>query len=93
MPLFRNTFPKYQCGFRKGHIRHCLMSVTEKWRCSLNASGHAEAVLTNFSKAFDCIDYNLFITKFKDCGFDMTSLYFVYSDFTGRKQRKSKFFI
>lgn len=55
--------------------------------------GHAEAVLTNFSKAFDSIDYDLFITKFKDYGFYMTSLYFVYSDFTGRKQRKSKFYI
>ena len=88
-PYFRKIFSKYQCGFRKGFNRqHCFMSVIEKWCRSLDVGGHAEALLTNLSKAFDCIEHDLFITKFKDYEFDMTSLNFIYSDRTGRKQRK-----
>ena len=40
-----------------------LMTMIEKWRESLDAGGHAGAFLTDFSKAFDCINHELLIAK------------------------------
>ena len=43
--------------------------------------------LTDFSKAFDCIDHNLLIAKRNPYGFEKRSLEFVHSYLTKRKQR------
>ena len=55
---------KYQCGFRKGYnAQHCLMAIIEKWCKFLDIAGHAGALLTDLSKAFDYIDHKLLIAK------------------------------
>ena len=57
---------KYKCCFRKVfNAQHCLMSVMETWRWFLDAGGHAKTLLTNLTKAFDCIDHDLLIAKLK----------------------------
>ena len=45
------------------------------------------AVLTDLSKAFDCIDHNLLIAKLNAYGFEKQSINFIYSYLTKRKQR------
>ena len=45
------------------------------------------AVLTDLSKAFDCIDQNLLIAKLNAYGFEKQSINFIYSYLTKRKQR------
>ena len=81
-------FSKYQCGFRKGYnAQHCLMAMIEKWRKFLDIGGHAGALLTDLSKAFDCIDHELLIAKLHAYGFDNDALKFIYSYLKGRKQR------
>ena len=61
--------------------------MIEKWRQSLSSGGQAAAVLTDLSKAFDCIDHELLIAKLNTYGFDNSSLTFNYSYLSERKQR------
>ena len=87
-PYFDSGFSKSQCGFRKGfNAQHCLLTMVEKWRKTLDEGGKTGTVLTDLSKAFDCIDYNLLIAKLNAYGFEKRSLEFIHSYLTNRKQR------
>ena len=87
-PYFDSVFSKFQCGFRKGfNAQHCLLTMVEKWRKTLDEGGETGAVLTDLSKAFDCIDHNLLIAKLNAYGFEKRSLEFIHSYLTKRKQR------
>ena len=87
-PYLNQIFSKYQRGFRKGYnTQHCLMAMIEKWRKFLDIGGHAGALLTDLSKAFDCIDHELLIAKLHAYGFDNDVLKFIYSYLKERKQR------
>ena len=79
-PYFETLFSTFQCGFRKGfNTQHCLLAMIEKWRITLNKGGETGEVLTDFSKAFDCIDHNLFIAKLYAYGFEKQSIDFLHS--------------
>ena len=68
------------CGFRKGmSTQHCLMVMVEKWKKALDKGKMAGALLTNLSKAFDCINHQLLIQKLATYGFDATALTYIYS--------------
>ena len=87
-PYFDYFFSKFQCGFRKGfNAQHCLITMIEKWRRSVDGGGQAGALLTDLSKAFDCIDHELLIAKLYSHGFDKIFLYFINSYLKGQKQR------
>ena len=87
-PYFQTIFSKFQCGFRKGfNAQHCLLAMVEKWRKTLDGGGETGAVLTDLSKAFDCIDHNLLIAKLNAYGFEKQSINFIYSYLSKRKQR------
>ena len=61
--------------------------MVEKWKEALDKGGLGGALLTDLSKAFDCIKHDLLIAKLVVCGFDSHSLSFVFSYLNGRKQR------
>ena len=46
-----------------------------------------DLLLTDLSKAFDCLVHDLLIAKLHAYGFDYLSLKLIYSYLTGRKQR------
>ena len=52
--------------------------MLEKWRKTLDEGGETGTVLTDLSKAFDCIDYNLLIAKLNAYGFEKRSLEFIH---------------
>ena len=58
------VYSKFQCRFWKCfNAQQCLLTVVEKWRKTLDKGGETGAVLTDLSKAFNCIDHNLLIAK------------------------------
>ena len=78
----------FLCGFRKGmSAQNCLLFMVEKWRKCLDKSGNAGVLLTDLSKAFDCIWHDLLIAKLHAYGFESCSLKLVYSYLTDRFQR------
>ena len=76
------------CGFRKGHsTQHCLAVMIEQWKKAIDNKEHAGGVLTDLSKAFDCLNHELLIAKLAAYGFDIKSLQFLYSYLSERKQK------
>ena len=62
--LFEEKLSDYQCGFRKGfNAQHCLVVMIEKWRKSLDKGESFGALLTDLSKAFDCLPHDLLVAK------------------------------
>ena len=86
--FFENIFSKYQCGFRKGFsTQQCLLAMLEKWKRSVDNSKMFGALLTDLSKAFDCLDHELVIAKLNAYGFSLTALKLVHNYLSNRKQR------
>ena len=78
----------YIFGYRKSHgPQPCLLNMIEMWRKGLDEGKVAGAILTDLSKAFDCISHDLLIAKLDSYGFDKTALMFVYDYLKNRVQR------
>ena len=72
---FEHIFSRYQCGFRKGYsAQQCLLAMIEKWKKTVDNGGAFGALLTDLSKAFDCIPHDLIIAKLEVFGFHMDAL-------------------
>ena len=85
---FDKLLSKYQCGFRKGFsTQHCLLAMIEKLRKSLDSGGSSAALLTDLSKAFDCLPHDLLIAKLHAYGIKKGSLKLLFSYLKNRKQR------
>ena len=81
-------FSKYQCGFRKGFSsQHCLLSMLEKWKSATDNKKSFGALLTDLSKAFDCLSHELLIAKLNAYGFNMSASGFVHNYLKNRMQR------
>ena len=85
---FDVIFSRNQCGFRKGFsVVNCLLPMIEKWRESLDQGGAYGALLTDLSKAFDCLPHELIIAKLYTYEVDMPSLKLMNSHLSKRRQR------
>ena len=78
----------FLCGFRKGFsTQHCLTAMLDRWKKAIDSGKLAGALLTDLSKAFDCLNHELVIAKLEAYGFDHLSLTYIYSYLSDRKQR------
>ena len=69
---------KQQCGFRKGlNTQHSLLKLIEKWRKSLDQGLLFGVLLTDLSKAFDCLSHELLAAKLSACGVDISAVHFM----------------
>ena len=85
---FDSLLSKYQCGFPRGYnAQHCLVSLIEKWKKSVDKGCAFGALLTDLSKAFDCLPLELLIAQLDTYGFDKSSLKLIHSYLSNRKQR------
>ena len=88
---FNHILSKWQCGFRIGFsTQHCLLVMTKKWRKCLDKGGEgggSGTILTDLSKAFDCILHDILIAKLAAYGFDYQPLRIMESFLSNRQQR------
>ena len=61
--------------------------MLDKWNKAIDNGKLAGALLTDLSKAFDCLNHELLIAKLEAYGFDQSSLSYIYSYLSDRKQR------
>ena len=74
---FNKTHSKQRRTLRQGYsTRHSLLFMVEKFRKGLDYSSVSGMLLTDLSKAFDCLRHDLLIAKVTAYGFDQTSLCF-----------------
>ena len=76
-------------GFRERYsTQHSLVRVIEAWRRSLDSSGIVGTILTDLSKAYECVPHDFFIAKLYAYGFHekRKSLPLMYSYLANRKQ-------
>ena len=60
--LFFDSLSKYQCGFRRDYnAQHCMVSLIEKWKKSVDNGGGFGALLSDLSKAFDCLPHEFLL--------------------------------
>ena len=85
---FNNILSKHQCRFRQGYsTQHSLLLMIEKFKKNLDNGNLCGMLLTDLSKAFDCLKHDLLIAKLAAYGFDHPSLCFIHSYLSGRVQR------
>ena len=86
--FFDKIFSKYQCGFRKGFsTQQCLLAMLEKWKRAIDNGKCFGALLTDLSKAFDCLEHELLIAKLNAYGFHLSALKLIHDYLSNRKQR------
>ena len=82
------TLSHLQCGFRKNQsTQDCLMLLVEMWKEALYRGIFFDALLTDLSKAFDCISHFLMIAKLDAYGFDNNACTLILNYLSNRKQR------
>ena len=85
---FDNIFSKFQCGFRKGFsAQHCLLLMIGKWKKAVDNNKVFGAILTDLSKAFDCICHDLLVAKLHAYGLSLPALKMTQDNLLNRKQR------
>ena len=86
--MTENVLSIFQCGFRKKYsAQHVLAAMIEKARKILDIGETFAALLTDLSKAFDCMTHGLLIAKLHALNFDMNALNLIFDYLTGRKPR------
>ena len=84
---FNSILSPKQCGFRKGYsAQNCLMVILEKFKESRDKGEEFGAFFTVLSKALDCKDHNLLITKLSWYRVTPISLKLIFFCLTNRTQ-------
>ena len=87
LEFFHNILSKFQCGFRKDYgTQHCLLML-ENWKEATDSNKAFGALLTDLSKAFDCLSHDLLIVKLYAYGIDIDSLNILQDYLSNRKER------
>ena len=65
--------------------------MIKKWRASLDQNGTCTTLLTDLSKAFDCLPHDLLVAKLRAYGCDLPSLKLLNSYLRNRHERVKLF--
>ena len=79
---------KLSCGFRKAYsTQHAVFKLLQRWQKELDNFGLVGVILTDPSKAYDCLPHDLVIDKFEAYGLSKSSLSLLLGYLTSPKQR------
>ena len=85
---FETVLSKFKCGFRKRYsFQDCLLAMVENYIKLLDQGNEYDALLTDVSKAFDCLSHNLIVAKLYACGLLIELLKLISNYSADRKQR------
>ena len=85
---FENIFHEFLSGFRAKHgCESVLLHMTEYIKSCLDDGKIVCVIITDLSRAFDCIPYKLFIAKLHAYGFSESACRLLFSYYTNRKQQ------
>ena len=88
MRAFWKYFFKNQARFRKVHSpQECLLETLEKWKRSVDSGAAFGALLTDLSKAFECLDHELLTKKLNAREFSLPALRLIHDCLSHRKKR------
>ena len=77
---FNNILFPSECGFRKGYsAQHCFLVMIKKFKEAIDRGYEFGAVLTDLSKAFDCINHPRLIAKLYNYGVSPLSINMIFS--------------
>ena len=80
-------FPS-QCDLRKGYsAQHCLLVMIERFKEAIDRGYEFGALLTDLSKAFDCINHPLLIAKLYNYGVSPLPINMFFSYLNNRTHR------
>ena len=86
--FMENIFSNLQCGFRTGfNAQQCLIGMIEKAKRIMDRGRDFIALLTDLSKAFDCLPHDLLLAKLVAYRFKNDALYLIFDYLNNRKQR------
>ena len=75
-------------GFRKGYsCESVLLNLIDNCKQALDNKQYCATVLTDLSKAFDCLPHGFLVSKLNAYGFDSNACMLMASYFRNRKQR------
>ena len=88
-PFFDKFFSIQQCGFLKGYsAQHCIIRrLIEKRKQCLDQSLVFGVLLSDLSKAFDCLSHKLLAAKLNAYGLETSAVRLIFDYMTNRKQR------
>ena len=82
---FDNIFVKHQCSFRKAYnAQQYLLVINEKVKEARDKNKVCSAVVTDLTKAFDCLKHDFIIAKLHSFDFDYKSLSGKYASVNNR---------
>ena len=82
---FEKIFSKFQWGYRNGYgTQDCLLAMVVNCKNALDQGKEYGALLTDLSKAFDCLPRDLLVPKLHAYGFSIESLKLINSYLTER---------
>ena len=85
---FGRVLSKYWFGYRERYnAQQCLLTIIEKSSASLDQNRTSTELLTDLSKAFDCLTHDLIIAKLHAYGCDLLSLKLINSYLRNMHQR------
>ena len=82
-----------KCGFQKAYsTQPCLLNLLEKWKNFVYKGKSFGALLTDLSKAFDCLDHELLTAKLNAYGFTLSALRLIH-DYLSNKNKEQRLMI
>ena len=67
-------------------MHNSLLKLLKKWRQSLDQGLEFGVLLTDLSKAFDCLSHELLAAKLSAYGVNLSTVCFIYDYLSNRKQ-------